>query len=219
MKRARDEVVDLCGEESTTDEKKPTPTPPMVKEAGHTVITDLTQWLRAPHGKGKKPKNPPPAAPIVDVPTPWAAMGSALDPRQIWLRWEPDCNGRNAHVRDSMIFFDDGVDPATGQRKHDYLVDGVKNPGISATSVVHHYWPAFDRDAVAKQTAQRHATEQPEEGKPPPRKKARTKYTDKSPEQIKAMWTGTQEFGTARHLAMELYLSREPGCVHHPHPW
>ncbi len=119
--------------------------------------------------------------------------------RTIWTRWRPDCTKRNAHERDARIRFDDGPNPEIGEDEilHDYYVDERKNPGLSVTGILKHYWAPFDRDAVSIKCSK---------GKNP-------RYVGKTPDEIKAIWKGDAEFGSRRHLAMEHFLDRNEAAI------
>ncbi len=186
---------------------------PPAKRPRLDLAAAAAPWLRVT--KDKK-KAPPHVIVLEDdevvaeaLPPALAAMSASIDPRQLWLRWLPNCNGRNAHPRDTQIWFDESYDPSTREKRHDYVIPGVgRNVGISATGIMHHYWPHFDRDREALLTAQRNDSKRPENKN---KKTFNPRYKDETPVAIAAKWQSDQETGSARHLAMENYLMREPG--------
>lgn len=115
------------------------------------------------------------------------------DPRELQRRYTPQTNVRNAHARDARIRFDGSLDPATGQRRHDYYVDGSRDGLSSVTRCCEHFWPGFDRDAISARVAANAHSGQ---------------YAGKTAEEIRAMWQRTSEEGTAKHAQYEEFLQQ-----------
>lgn len=120
------------------------------------------------------------------------ALKPAIDPRELQKRYTPNSNARNAHPRDARIRFDGSIDPATGERRHDYYLDGKRDGLASVTRCIERFWYPFDAVGVSRRIA------------------GRGRYAGKSDVQIRADWTQTAVDGTAKHAQYEAFLQHTP---------
>jgi hypothetical protein len=106
----------------------------------------------------------------------------------------------NPIARNSRVQFIDDFDEATGQRLHDYLIDGEKIDK-SVTGVIHAYFGDFDAPAIAtKITNGKRWASDPD-----------YKYYQMSVEQMCAMWSQSGEeasrLGSKFHLDVEKFYN------------
>ncbi len=113
------------------------------------------------------------------------------------------------HPRDQRMLFDTEVDPTTGQRKHDYYVDGKLYQG-SVTGFVHDFFPVFDADKVVDRIMASGKTES----------NPRYKYFGMTRQDILDSWELNRdtksEAGTVAHDNIEQYTKGNAYDPTHP---
>lgn len=109
---------------------------------------------------------------------------------------------KNFHPRDSRISF--------RAEDHSYTIEGCDKKPVSVTTLIHHWFPAFDSDKIIDKMM-RSANF------------SSSKYSGKTKEQIKAEWEANgkeaSSKGTDMHADIERFFNEEPvlspNCIEH----
>lgn len=113
-------------------------------------------------------------------------MGTELQQRKL-------LSETNRHPRDCRITFK--------EEGHEYTLEGCNRAPISVTTLIHHWFPVFDKEAVAEKLMKGRNWE-------------KSKYFGKTKEEIIKQWddNGAQAsgLGTLMHADIEYYLNRQP---------
>jgi len=110
---------------------------------------------------------------------------------------------KNPYPRERRIVFDDSVNEKTGERRHDYYIDGSKEKIISVTTIIHRNFPKFDSDAIIAKILR----------KPQWSNDPSYRYYQKSKEEIEQGWEKNRDYsakmGSEMHLNIEKYWNND----------